>query len=256
MAADTQIATKRGTKGHAGVDVTRIAVVDDDDGVRRLLRNVFETSGYAVSEASSEAELMSLLKERTIALVTLDLALRHEDGLAIARAVRSISAVPIIMVTARAADVDRIVGLEIGADDYITKPFNVREVLARVRAVLRRTISKPPAMLPHGSDVVRFGAWILDLAAHDLMTAAGRRIDLTSAEFRLLEAFVCHPGRVLSRDFLIDIVRGRDAEPLERAIDTNVSRLRRKLASGCDGGDKIIKTVRGSGYMFTAKIRL
>lgn len=232
----------------------RIAVVDDDDSVRRLLRNVFETSGYTVSEASSEAGLMALLKERNIALITLDLALRHEDGLAIARAVRSVSTVPIIMVTARVSDVDRIVGLEIGADDYITKPFNVREVLARVRAVLRRTNAEPvPATKGH-EDNVYFGSWILNLAAHELKTAGGTVVELTSAEFRLLEAFVCHPGRVLSRDFLLDAVRGVDAEPLERAIDTNVSRLRRKLAGGGDDA-QIIKTVRGAGYMFTAKIR-
>jgi two-component system, OmpR family, response regulator len=255
MVANHQIGNRPEPLSSMPQSLPRIAVVDDDDGVRRLLRNVFETSGYAVSEASSEAQLMTLLKSRNIALVTLDLALRHEDGLAIARAIRVISTVPIIMVTARVSDVDRIVGLEIGADDYITKPFNVREVLARVRAVLRRTNAQTPMPTHFATDIVCFGTWVLDLAAHELQSADGRMVTLTSAEFRLLETFVRHPGRVLSRDFLIDCVRGVDAEPLERAIDTNVSRLRRKLAAR-EAEAQIIKTVRGAGYMFIAKVRV
>lgn len=153
-----------------GARVQRIAVVDDDEPVRRLLRNVFESGGFEVTEARNEAELMGALRSRDVALITLDLTLRYEDGLAIARTVRSFSTVPIVMVTARAEDVDRIVGLELGADDYIVKPFNVREVLARVRAVLRRTTQgssrrHSPSSTVVDREVVHFGRWTFDLPA-------------------------------------------------------------------------------------------
>ena len=232
----------------------RIAVVDDDERVRLLLRNMFEQSGYRVSEARNEAELLLALKTQKVALITLDLSLRHEDGLAIARAVRSFSDVPIIMVTARAQDVDRIVGLELGADDYIVKPFNVREVLARVRAVLRRANAPPVNSARGDQDILRFGGYVVDLAAIQLRTTAGRVIPLTNAEFKLLEAFTSHAGRVLSRDMLIDYVGGVSSAPLERSIDTIVGRLRKKMEA--DGSaPQIIKTVRGAGYIFTAKVR-
>lgn len=249
--------------------VQRIAVVDDDEPVRRLLRNVFEAGGFAVTEVRNEAELMAALKSYDIALITLDLSLRHEDGLAIARTVRSFSDIPIVMVTARAEDVDRIVGLELGADDYIVKPFNVREVLARVRAVLRRTrhntmahqtmahqtmSHRAPRAGATGPDSVQFGTWIFDLAARELRAEAGGVTPLTTAEFKMLQAFVSHAGRVLSRDMLLDLAGGLDAVPMERSVDTIVSRLRRKIES--DAGDpQFIKTVRGAGYIFTAKLR-
>jgi DNA-binding response OmpR family regulator len=234
--------------------IQRIVVVDDDESMRRLLRNVFEGSGFAVTDARNEAELMSALKVHKIALITLDLSLRLEDGLSIARAVRSFSDVPIIMVTGRAQDVDRIVGLEVGADDYIVKPFNVREVLARVRAVLRRTNARPDASAEADDELRSFGGFVIDFAARELRKASGQIISITNAEFKLLEAFVTHPGRVLSRDALIDYVGGADAAPLERSIDTIVGRLRKKIESDC-AVPTIIKTVRGAGYIFTAKLQ-
>ena len=207
----------------------RICVVDDDARVRRVLRHIFDAAGYAVSEAASEAELLAILKSQTIA--------RH---------VRTFSDVAIIMVTARGEEVDRIVGLEIGADDYIAKPFNGREVLARVRAVLRRTEQRQRAS-PHDAGALHFGDWVFDINGHELRTNKGVVCPLTSAEFKLLEAFVSHPGRVLSRDFLINAVGGVNAEPLERSIDTTVSRLRRKIE--IDGAlPSLVKTVRGAGY--------
>lgn len=197
---------------------------------------------------------MSALKSHKVALVTLDLSLRHEDGLAIARSVRALSNVPIVMVTARSDDVDRIVGLELGADDYITKPFNVREVLARVRAVLRRCDAAPAFGIKSQQDVLRFGNLTIDFAARELRASTGRVIALTSAEYKLLEAFVGHPGRVLSRDTLIDFIGGVSAAPLERSIDTIVGRLRKKIEADC-AAPQIIKTVRGAGYIFMAKLR-
>jgi two-component system OmpR family response regulator len=254
MDIDRQSGGGRGQGLVSEPPVARIAVVDDDERMRRLLRNAFEAGGYRVTEARNEAELMSVLKTNAVALVTLDLSLRHEDGLAIARAVRTFSDVPIVMVTARSEDIDRIIGLEIGADDYIAKPFNVREVLARVRAVLRRTSARPAYALRTENDVIRFAGFVADLAARELRTSAGRIIPTTTAEFRLLEAFATRPGRVLSRDSLIDFAGGVSAAPLERSIDTLVGRLRSKIETDRKS-PQIIKTVRGAGYIFTAKPR-
>ena len=231
----------------------RILVVEDEEPVRRLLRHVFESEGYAVSEARGQSELRRCLDTQDIALVTLDLTLKSEDGLAIARELRAVSDVPIVMVTAKTGDVDRIVGLELGADDYITKPFNVREVLARVRAVLRR--SEPRARLAQVDRHAgfRFEGWELDLTEQQLKMADGAIRELTGAELKLLEAFVRRPNRVLSRGMLIDIVNGDSADPLERSIDTLVGRLRKKIEDSTQA-PKLIRTVRGAGYIFAAKV--
>ena len=230
-----------------------IVVVEDDDQVRRLLRTMFETEGYAVSEARESAELYKCLKMFDVALITLDLNLPREDGLTIARTVRKTSDVPIIMVTAKASDVDRIVGLELGADDYIVKPFNVREVLARVRAVLRRTRPHDRAGLADDRRIFAFGDWVLDVTARQLRTQDGTEKSLTSAEFKMLEALVMRPFRVLSRDQLIDLVGGRDAAPLERSVDTLMGRLRKKIEID-PVKPVILKTARGAGYVFSAKV--
>lgn len=252
MDTGRQSGTIRSSRAVAEPSIPRIAVVDDDSRIRRLLRNVFEEAGYRVSEAGGEAELMAALKRHNISLITLDLNLRHEDGLAIARAVRRESNVAIIMVTARTDDADRIAGLEIGADDYIAKPFNVREVLARVRAVLRRTKGQSGSAPLPGGDCLRFNGYVFDLAARELRNAAGRNIPLTGAEFNLLAVLASHAGRVLSRENLLDFTIGDTAEPLERSIDTIVARLRKKIESGSNA-PRLIKTVRGAGYIFTAK---
>ena len=245
--------TTRDPKSAAVGRVSRIVVVDDDERVRRLLRSVFETEGYAVSEAAGEVELFSALAAQEVALITLDLSLRHEDGLAVARSVRAKSDIPIIMVTAKSADIDRVVGLEVGADDYIVKPFNVREVLARVRAVLRRTSARG-IVLHDAGDVAVFDGWTINRSAQELTSPDGNLVNLTTAEYRLLDCFVRRPGRVLSRDSLIDFVGGHDSEPLERSVDTIIGRLRKKIETD-PKLPRIIKTVRGAGYIFTAKVK-
>ena len=229
-----------------------ILVTEDDAGVRRLLRTLFEDEGYVVSEAQSGAEACEAVARSAISLVTLDIGLKGDDGLAVARAMRLISEVPIVMVTGKASDVDRIVGLEIGADDYIVKPFNTREVLARVRAVLRRTqqATSKDARAPTRFE---FEDFIFDVAARVLQRRDGIFIELTSREHVLLETFVRRPRRALSRDALLDLVGGEGAESLDRAIDTLVSRLRRKIETD-PAKPVLIKTVRGAGYMFAAKV--
>ena len=230
----------------------RILVVEDDAGVRRLLKTLFEDEGYKVSEARSGREALDALAREKIALVTLDLGLNGEDGLAVARKIRRAGDIPIIMLTAKASEIDRIVGLEIGADDYIVKPFNTRDALARVRAVLRR--SQPAA----AKDLrfhprFQFDDYEFDVAARTLQRRDGRQVDLTSREHALLEAFVRRPRRALSRDALLDLVGGDGAESLDRAIDTLVSRLRHKIEA-VPARPKLIKTVRGAGYMFAAAV--
>ena len=234
----------------------RIIVVDDDAQVRTLLRNLLETEGYVVSEAANGGEMRSLLETQSASLITLDLKLAGEDGLALAQEVRTQRHIPIIMVTAKADDIDKILGLELGADDYITKPFNVREVLARVRAVLRRYAPASSEQRPSRSsehEKYAFADWILDITARELKAADGQKTELTSAEFNLLELFVKRPTRVLSRDAIMDAMKGQEWMPLDRSIDTLVGRLRRKVEPDPEH-PTIIKTVRGVGYVLAADV--
>lgn len=230
-----------------------ILVVEDDDAVRRLLRNVFEDEGYCVSDARGGAELFNCLRSKEVSLITLDLTLRHEDGLALARAVRAEYQVPIIMITAKSGDIDKVVGLELGADDYIAKPFNVREVTARVRAVLRRSAAPHNVQIDLSSEIYTFEDWELDVTGGELRQAFGTPVELTALEFKLLLTFVRRPSRVLSRDTLLDLIGGADADTLERAVDSTVARLRKKIESDTSK-PRLIKTVRGSGYLFTPRV--
>ncbi len=234
---------------------SHIVVVEDDPGVAQVLLSLFAAEGYAVSSARTGRELIHCLETKSVSLITLDLGLAGEDGLSLVRRVRTISQAPIIMVTAKSSEIDRIVGLEIGADDYITKPFNVREVLARVRAVLRRTSPRENdvAQVPP-TQAFKFHNWLLDLTSRQAQHK-GENILLTTQEFRLLEAFARRPGRVLSRDQLLDYIRGNDADLLDRAIDTLVSRLRQKIEPD-PKAPTLIKTVRSAGYVFTPKVHL
>ena len=229
----------------------RIAIVEDDDAIRRLLREVFESEGYLVSEARGLQDLMRCLNTYEVSLITLDLMLKSEDGLAIARAVRAKSEIPVIIISAKTSDVEKIVGLELGADDYIAKPFNVREVLARVRAVLRRTARSDRSERPK-AETFAFDGYRFDLAQRELRHQDLGAIELTAAEFKLLECFVRRPSRMLSRTAILDWMSGEDDDVLERSVDTLVGRLRRKLQTGSEG--PLIKTIRGSGYIFTAKV--
>jgi DNA-binding response OmpR family regulator len=229
-----------------------IVIVDDDSDVRELIRACLEPEGYKVSEASNEADLLRILRQEPVDLLTLDLKLKHEDGLAIARSVRQRYTVPIIMITGKGEPLDRIIGLELGADDYISKPFHVREVLARVRSVLRRNAA--PAKderLPVQKYI--FGGWILDCQTRELQSPGGRKLRLTASEFELLETFLSNPNRVLTRDDIMGLTKGTSRYGNDRLIDNQVGRLKRKMASIHDA-DGIIQSVRGVGYIFTASV--
>lgn len=228
-----------------------ILVVDDDAQVRRLLRRCLEDEGFRVTEAVSPAEV-ELALSAPVDLITLDLNLGSADGLSLARQVRQNSDVPIIMITGKGDMIDRIVGLEVGADDYIAKPFHLREVLARIRTVLRRT-GKGAAPAPAAevaAAAIRFDGYVLDLARRSLTGPEGRGIVLTTGEFDLLALFARHAYQVLSRDRIMDLLKGHDWAPNDRSIDNQVVRLR-KLIEPDPRQPTLIKTVRGAGYSFT-----
>ncbi len=234
-----------------------ILVVDDDREIRDLLARFLVKHGLRVTTARDSAEAMKALEEWRIDLLVLDVMMPGEDGLALTRRLRGQGAVvPIIMLTAMGEDTERILGLEMGADDYLAKPFNPRELLARIKAVLRRARpAENPAEKPASGSRLAFAGWVLDLSTRDLLSPDGVVVTLSAGEFDLLQAFVEHPRRVLSRDQLLDLARGRTAVPFDRSIDIQVSRLRRKL---CDDAKEpqLIKTVRGGGYLFTPEVVL
>lgn len=226
-----------------------IVVVDDDVQILQLVARFLRSNGYRVLTARDGREMQSLLAEAGADLIVLDLMLPGANGLDLCRELRKTSAIPVVMLTAKGDDVDRIIGLEVGADDYLPKPFNPRELLARINAVLRR--SSAGAHQSTGRPR-RFGfsGWRLDVLKRELTSPRGVVIDLSSGEYDLLTTFLEAPQRVLSRDYLLDAARNRSLEPFDRAIDVQVSRLRRKLG---DSGD-LIKTVRGAGYLFASDI--
>jgi len=230
-----------------------IAVVDDDEKIRRLLRRCFEPEGYRVSEAANGPELDAILAREPVDLITLDLGLEGDDGLAIARAVRARSQVPIIMVTGKGDPIDKIVGLEIGADDYIAKPFHVREVLARVRSVLRRSGATTTPDSASTGEIYRFDCWEMDVPKRELRRGQGSTENLTTGEFDLLHVLVRHANKVLSRNQIMDNLKGHDWSPYDRSIDNQVARLRRKIEADPDN-PRLIKTVRGVGYSLTADV--
>ena len=234
---------------------TRLLIVDDDPGIRELTAGFLSAHGYVVDTAEDGAAMRAALLRRSYALVVLDVMMPGEDGLSILRSLDRASCPAIIILSVIGEEVDRIVGLEMGADDYVAKPANPRELLARIRSVLRRNpgprSAKPPAG-PAPRPFQRFAGWRLDAQARQLFDPDDVVINLSDGEFRLLMTFVDHPRRVLSRDFLLDHSRGSNAEHFDRAIDVQISRLRRKLATG--GGDELIRTVRNEGYMFAADV--
>lgn len=231
-----------------------ILVVDDDPKVRALLRRCFEGEGFEVSDAKDGAEARTHLDRYPVALITLDLNLGKENGLDLAREIRSTRNVPIVMLTGKGDTIDRVVGLELGADDYLAKPFELRELVARVRAVLRRSAGREGGR-PQLSQRYAFDSWVLDIGRRSLMRTGGGEEALTTSEFNLLETFVKRPHRVLSRDDIMDILKGHDWSPLDRSIDNLVARLRKKIEPDATN-PKLIKTVRGAGYAFTGDVRL
>jgi two-component system OmpR family response regulator len=230
-----------------------LLVVDDDRQLRDLLTRFLGKHGYRVTTARDGQEMRQALENWRIDLVILDLMLPGDDGLTLCRELRAESRMPIIMLTAMGEETDRIVGIEMGADDYLPKPFNPRELLARIKAVLRRT-QEASLQAPAGGDVtLRFAGWRLDRVQRKLESPDGVVVELSGGEFNLLLAFVEHPRRVLSRDQLLDLSRGRAAVPFDRSVDVQVGRLRRKIET--DPKDpQLIKTVRGGGYLFTAAV--
>jgi two-component system phosphate regulon response regulator OmpR len=234
-----------------------ILVVDDELEVREMIRDYLAGNGYAVSAVAGGAEMRRVLSERPANLVILDLRMPGEDGLSLARYLREQGQIGIIMVTASTEVVDRVVGLELGADDYISKPFDPRELLARVRSVLRRTElmsgdHKPVAAMAHE---IRMGRCMFNLQSGRLYTLVGEDVPLTSMEFELLKALASRPNRVLSRDQLLDLAHNKEMEAFDRSIDIRIMRIRRKIEENPDK-PQVLKTIRGLGYMFvTAEVR-
>jgi len=235
------------------MDESCIAVVEDDREIRAMVVELLKREGFAVVGCGTTAEFDQLAGRQRIDLAILDIMLPGEDGLSLCRRLRAKGEVPVLLVSAKGDDIDRIIGLEIGADDYLAKPFNPRELIARARAILRRTRDRQRVVSVEPSERYRFGGWLIDAGGRTLIDPAGAPLDLTGGEFDLLLCFVTHPQRVLNRDQLLDWTRGRSASAFDRAVDVQLSRLRRKLADR-PGGDTLIKTVRGGGYQFTTRV--
>jgi two-component system OmpR family response regulator len=233
---------------------SHVLIVDDDREIRSLVGEYLRRNGYRTSLAADGREMGRILETTEIDLIVLDLMLPGADGLSLCRDLRACSQVPVLMLTARGDPVDRIVGLEMGADDYLAKPFEPRELLARIRSILRRFRALPPNLVPAKTRLYRFAGWTWDLQKHQLVSPAGVIVELSGAEFRLLQAFMSHPNRVLTRDQLMDLARGKEADPYDRSIDLRVSRLRQKLGDDARS-PTIIKTLRGEGYVFAADVR-
>lgn len=240
-----------------------ILCVEDDREIAALLTEVLQDHGFSPRFTASAAGMNDALARHPVDLIVLDLMLPDEDGMSICRRLRQTSGIPIIMVTAKGEDIDRILGLELGADDYVVKPFNSRELVARIRALLRRAQGHPESKAAYPSSPMRFDGWHIMPATRSLTDPDGVRITLTSAEFDILLAFCRHAGRVLSREQLIELAHGGHAGPVERSIDVHISRIRQKMEPGAkdstrDGtkGWSMIKTVRLGGYVFTPRVEI
>ena len=231
-----------------------ILIVDDDAEIRSLLSQYLVKNGLRVTAVADGRGMWQALEAGRVDLIVLDLMLPGDDGLTLCRNLRAKSVdTPVIMLTARGEETDRIVGLEMGADDYLAKPFSPRELLARIKAILRRARSLPENLRADNARQLRFAEWVLDTVQRQLISAAGVVTPLSGAEYRLLRIFLGHPNRVLNRDQLVDLTQGKEADPLDRSIDVQVSRLRQRL--GDDPREpRLIKTVRGEGYVLSAAV--
>jgi two-component system OmpR family response regulator len=230
-----------------------VLIVDDDREIRDLLSRFLSANGCRVSVARDEREMRKVLGEAAIDLVVLDVMMPGKDGFTACRELRATSNVPLIMLTAASEETDRIVGLELGADDYMQKPFNPRELLARMRALLRRAAASPRRVEESNGKRLQFSGWILDVGLRQLLSPEGTLVTLSTGEYDLLLAFLEHPQRILTRDQLLDLARGRSPIPFDRSIDVQVSRLRRKIETD-PRSPKIIATVRGDGYMLATPV--
>ena len=230
-----------------------VLLVDDDAEIRTLLSAYLERNGYRVSTAADGKAMWTALEAKKPDIIVLDVMMPGDDGLTLCRDLRARSSIPIVMLTARGEETDRIVGLEMGADDYLPKPFNPRELLARLKSVLRRARALPDELTPARAATIRFSEWTLDVRARHLTSPQGVVVPLSGVEFKLLQIFLSHPNTVLTRDRLLDLMMSRDAAPFDRAIDVQVSRLRQRLREDAKQ-PTLIKTVRGEGYVFAAHV--
>ncbi len=231
----------------------RILIVDDDPEIRRLLADYLERNSFTPVTARDGREMRQALDRHAIDLIVLDLTLPGCDGLTLCRDLRSQSNLPVLMLTARSEEADRILGIEMGADDYLVKPFSPRELLARIKTILRRTRALPPNLRPEPQRCLAFAGWCLDTATRVLTAPDGVVVSLSGGEYRLLRLLVEHPNRVLNRDQLMELIHGREADPYDRAIDVQVSRLRQRLRDDTRE-PQLIKTVRGEGYVLAADV--
>jgi two-component system OmpR family response regulator len=230
-----------------------ILIVDDDAEIRTLLGRYLEKNGLRVGAVADGRAMWQALERSQFDLIVLDLMLPGEDGLTLCRTLRTRSDIPVIMLTARGEETDRIVGLEMGADDYLPKPFSARELLARIKVILRRSRSLPQNLRPEEEREIRFGDWTLDTVQRHLVSPTGVITPIGGAEYRLLRIFLAHPNRVLNRDQLVEMTQGKEADALDRSIDVQVSRLRRRLGDG-PREPSLIKTVRGEGYVLSVPV--
>ena len=230
-----------------------ILIVDDDPEIRRLLVDYLARNGLAALAARDGREMWQALARNAVDLIVLDLTLPDSDGLTLCRDLRAKSTLPVLMLTARGEETDRIIGIEMGADDYLVKPFNPRELLARIKSILRRTRALPPNLHPETARYLCFGGWTLDTAARLLSSPDGVATPLSGGEYRLLRILLDHPNRVLNRDQLSELTQGREAEAYDRAIDVQVSRLRQRLHDD-SREPRLIKTVRGEGYVLACAV--
>ncbi len=237
----------------ASGQVGHVLVVDDDREIRDLLGRFLTKHGYRITAVENGKDMRRALKDWHIDLIVLDLMLPGEDGLTLCRDLRATSSIPVIMLTVMDEETDKIVGLEMGADDYVAKPFNPRELLARMKAVLRRARGTSSNVAGSHRHILTFANWKLDSGLRRLESPDGLIVDLSTGEFDLLLAFVEHPRRVLSRDQLLDLTRGRSEAPFDRSVDMQVSRLRQKIEVD-PAKPELIKTVRGGGYLFTPPV--
>lgn len=236
--------------------IDHVLIVDDDRAIRELIADYLEKNGMRVSLAANGREMRNVLDDGAPDLIVLDLMLPGEDGLALCRDLRAgkFRTVPVLMLTARGEETDRIIGLEMGADDYLAKPFAVRELLARIRSVLRRARMLPPGMqVTETAAMLAFGEWRLDTTGRHLLDTEGTLVALSGAEYRLLRVFLDHPQRVLTRDQLLNLTQGRQSDPFDRSIDLLVSRLRQRLRGGARE-PRYIKTLRNEGYVFSSAV--
>jgi two-component system OmpR family response regulator len=233
-------------------DIT-ILVVDDDTELRHLLGDYLRKNGYQVTLAADGKDMRKSLDNGKIDLIVLDLMLPGDDGLVLCRNLRVSSNIPVIILTARGDETDRIIGLEMGADDYLSKPFNPRELLARIKSVLRRAQALPDNVYAKEGRYLCFAGWRLDTITRNLLAQDGLVVALSGAEYRLLKIFLEHPNRILTRDQLLELMQGRDAEPFDRSVDVQISRLRLRLRDDAKE-PAIIKTVRGVGYLLATQV--